>query len=42
MNHGILKDGFALPDIPHVAVTRANVSVGDAVLAIGSDLDYAG
>ena len=42
INKGILKDGFALPDIPHVTVERANVTVAKAALALGSDVKYAG
>ena len=40
VNKGILADGFPLPDIPHVKVERANVTVVDHALAIGADFSY--
>ncbi len=40
VNHGILKDGFPLPDIPHIRVDRANVTVAQSALALGTDLSY--
>ena len=40
VNQGILKDGFPLPDIPHIKVDRANVTVAPSSLALGSDFSY--
>ena len=40
VNKGILKDGFPLPDIPHVKVERANVTVANNAIALGTDLSY--
>jgi len=40
VNHGILKDGFPLPDIPNITVDRANITIAPAALALGSDFSY--
>ena len=42
INQGILKDGFALPAVPHVHALDAQIALADMALQLSSSFEYVG